>query len=141
MTLEAADRTDKKDRERADAIQGLRDLADFLEQHPGVPAPTYNALLVSSTKEMLTRIARMASWTKDYGGEYFSLKKEFLGGLTLDIYTSRSEVCRKVVVGERVVPARPAEPERVEEVVEWVCEEALLAARTDPATLGDPRRI
>jgi hypothetical protein len=117
-------------KKRVDAIQGLRDLADFLEQHPGVPAPTYNTLNVGGeSREDLARIARLCPWQKDFGGEYFSLRKIFKGPLTLDVYVSRDQVCRKIVTGTRIVPAVEAQPEREEEVTEWVCEDALLAVK------------
>lgn len=49
-----------------------------------------------------------------------------VGILTLRISAERSQVCRKIVTGTKVVPAYTI-PERVEEDVEWVCDEPLLA--------------
>jgi hypothetical protein len=115
------------DQRRLDAIQGLRDLADFLESQPLLPVPAYNTLNMSAgSKEDLALYARLCSWEKDYSGEYFSLRKRFKGPLLLDIYLPREEVCRKVVVGTEVVPAREAEPEHTIEKYEWICDESIL---------------
>jgi len=115
------------DERRAEVIAGLRQIADFLEQHPGVPAPDYSTLNSrAGTKEQIAAIARLATWRKDYGDNYFSLHKEFPGDLALDVYTERSTVCRKVVTGRRMLPA---EPEREVEVYEWICDEPLLEAK------------
>ncbi len=113
--------------ERDDVIQGLRELADFLEQHPDVPAPAYNTLNAQAwSKEALTLAARAASWTKDYNDNYFSLRRMFPGYLTFDVYVERNTICRKVVTGTRL---EPAQPEREVETYERVCDEPLLAVK------------
>jgi hypothetical protein len=118
-----------KAKERAAAIRGLRDLADFLEAHPGVPFPAYNVLNANvDTKDEIARIARLCSWEKDFNGEFFSLRKRFGGELMLDVYTSRDQVCRRVVKGTKTLPAVP---ERTVEDVEWVCDDALLGERKE----------
>jgi len=114
---------------RAAVIDGLRALADFLEANPSLPAPTLNRLLVPlSTREQIAGIARVGSWQKDYESDtWFSLKRSFGPQVTLEYFTERSNVCRKVKTGEtRLVPARPAEPERIEDVEKWVCDDAAL---------------
>ncbi len=115
------------EQERLDAIQGLRDVADFLDAHPGVPAPRWVTMNVPiDTKEELAQIARLSSWGKDYSGSYFALRKKFAGELTLDVYVERQKVCRKIITGMRMVPAEPAKPEREEAIEEWVCDDAAL---------------
>jgi hypothetical protein len=116
--------------ERTDALQDLKDIVAFLEAHPGVPPPRFNSLLVTlNTREEIAAVAKQSSWQKDYNGQWFSLQKRF-GTLTLDVYVPRDEVCRKVVTGTRVLPAVEAQPERVEQVEEWVCDEASLLGDT-----------
>lgn len=118
-----SDRQEANDR-RAAFIQALRDCADFYERHPAVEAPystTFNVFV--ATREEMSLHARAATWEKDYSDDWFMLRKTF-GPLTLDINTSRERVCRKVVTGTRTIPAQP---ERVVEEIEWVCEDALLA--------------
>lgn len=109
--------------ERAQALADMRALLDFIEQHPEIAMPTFNTVLVRvNTRDDLAAIARLGSWEKVYNGEYFSLVKQF-GTHTLDVFTDRSVVCRKVITGTRTVPATA---EHVEEVTEWVCEDGSL---------------
>lgn len=120
--------------ERLDAIQGLRDMADFFDANPRIPPPRWQTLNVPcESREDLAELARMTSWTKTYSEYYFALQKKFGGNLTLDVYVPREQVCRKVVTGTKVIPAVEAQPEREVEVTEWVCE--------DVALLEDARRI
>lgn len=113
------------DTDRQECIAGLRELADFLDAHPEVAAPLYSSLLSRvNTREDLMAVAQIGGWKKVYEGEYFTLRRTF-AGVTLDVYTDRTTVCRKVVTGQRVVPARP---ECTEDVFEWVCEEQSLLA-------------
>jgi hypothetical protein len=63
-------------------------------------------------------------WEKDTNNYYFSLTRE-VDGLDIAIKSGREAVCQRVVIGVKteVIPAREAQPERIEEVeeVEWVC--------------------
>lgn len=107
-------------------IQALRDCADFLESHPGVAAPRYitiNAFV--NTREELVAQAKAATWEKSYFGDWFALSRRFSEHLSLEITADRSVVCRKVVTGTRVVPAKP---EETVEVFEWRCDEASVLA-------------
>ena len=112
---------------RGQFIQGLRDLADFLDQHPAVPYPPYVQLNVfCQTKDEIAAVARAGGgWAKEYNGPWFYLKKTFGPDLELHIDIDREQVCRKVVIGTRHVDAQPAHD--VEEV-EWVCDELTLLA-------------
>lgn len=111
--------------DRESVIRGFRALADFLEQHPDVPAPYCSTQNVfAKDKEEVARCARTSTWEKDYSQDWFMLRKDFGGSVTLEINISRSEVCRRVVTGTQVIPASP---ERTVDVVEWVCEESILS--------------
>lgn len=112
--------------ERAQMIRGLHDLAEFLAAQPAITpcSQTYNVYVTD--RDELTRIARLGSWRKVYNGPYFSLVKDFSGGVRLEVFTDRSTVCRKVVTGQRTIPAQPATDERVEDIVEWQCDDAVL---------------
>lgn len=116
--------TEAREKERAATIQGLRELAMFLEQHPEVPCPMVggqNAFI--ATKAEMRALARVTSWRKEYVGSWFTLAKDFPGDVALHLNIERSTVCRKVVTGTKVVPARP---EHEVEEFEWVCDEPLL---------------
>lgn len=119
--------------EREHLIEGLRRLADFLAVTPQIELSPQIYNVYVESREELAAIARLGSWQKHYVGDYFVLRKSF-AGVTLDVYTNRQSVCRAVVTGQRVVPAQPAQPERVEDVVEWVCDDAVLLV---PPSLPD----
>jgi len=53
------------------------------------------------------------------------LVREFGGDVSLHVNAARSTVCRRVVTGTKVIPARP---EHTVEEVEWVCEDQSLLA-------------
>lgn len=113
--------------DRDNTIRGLRELADFLESHPLVPAPYKPSLNVfTNTETEIPAIARCASWEKVYLDCWFTLARKFSGDVTLEVNVPRKQVCRKVRTGERVVPAQP---ERIVEEFEWVCDEASLLGK------------
>ena len=121
------------DQERRDFIDGLRQVADFFEQHPSVPMPqsdmTINVFV--STREEMATIARVSKWDKIFDNNFFMLRKSFGPLLLLDVNAWRDVICKQVSKGTRIVPAKPeevipAQPEREEEVFEWVCDEPLL---------------
>lgn len=109
---------DERAEHRRALVQSLRDCADFLEQHPTVAIPlgpiALNAFV--NTKEELAAHARVASWEKCFQDQYFYLKKSF-GLVSLEINAQRELLCRRVVTGTRV------EPEKVVDVVEWICDD------------------
>jgi hypothetical protein len=114
---------------REAVIAGLRELADFLEAHPTLPAATMGRTIIYvEDKALLAQVAREGgSWRKDFSENWFSLEKSFGGGVQLDVYTDRAKVCRAVVVGKEMLPAVAALPEREVDKIEWVCDDAVLA--------------
>lgn len=112
---------------RQSRIAGLRQLADFLDQHPDLPVPYVgNANAFVDSRTDLARIARVAGvkWQKGGATDYFFLRVAFDGDVAYDVNVSREQVCRKVVTGTRIEPAQPA---REVEEFHWVCDEPLLA--------------
>ena len=119
--------TIRADRRRAAFTTSLRALADFLDAHPGVPCPRYETMNVFlNDREELAAVARLGTWEKVYNDNWFTLKMQFGEELTLEVNTNRNTVCRKVVVGTRIVAAVEAKPEHEEDVTEWVCDDAAL---------------
>ena len=102
---------------------GLRHLADFLDARPEI---TIRGTIINSFIDLtaLQAIARASSWEKVHSGSFFFLRKHF-GPIELDVCTSRDQVCRRVVVGQRVVQAQPATLEHTEDLIEWVCNDSL----------------
>ncbi len=110
---------------RARIVQGLRELASFLEAHPEVPTPyvgTQNAFV--QTKEEIAAVARVGSWEKKWIDDWFSLDHAFSGDVKLSVNVARAQVCERVVTGKQIIPAQP---EREIDVYEWHCDESLLA--------------
>lgn len=109
---------------RAAFIRSLRELANFLEDNPSIQQPqTLNITAFVPSKEDLVAQARIGPWGKIYHDNFFYLQKSFGEDLTFAIATYRSNVCRRVVKGTKVIPAQA---QREVEEVEWVCDEPLL---------------
>lgn len=118
---------------------GLRELADILDAHPGVPLP-YDGrpadegtpltiyMFHLSKKDIITAVrAFPGTKTKRFDDPYVSIGVA-LSGLGIVLTTHREKVCTKRVVGTRTVvtpatPARPATPAQTaeEDIVEWDC--------------------
>lgn len=111
---------------------GLRELADWVEANPGyVPDAEWNTVTLHvhlDTREELVAAARALGGEreKEPVGDYFTVRRRFGPRVSLDFFTARDQVCRRVVVDTIEHPARLV-PATVEEVVEWVCEDSLLA--------------
>jgi hypothetical protein len=123
---------------RAACIEGLRQLAGALEQHPGMPLPAVKAdfcfMGAGNPRADLAAAARALPctwrkhvWDGQSGNSYFELEGS-LGGVEVELRAYRDAVCTRVVKGtedretEEVV--RPAETRKVVkpvEVVEWDC--------------------
>lgn len=108
--------------------EGLRALADWVDVNPDV-ASRINVHINEyvSEREDIVKAARALGKAEKVGeGPYFTVRGTF-GPVTLDFFTNREKVCRRIVTGtveraERVIPAG------VEEIVDWVCDEPLLGA-------------
>lgn len=117
----------------------LRELADFYDLHPEVETPTSRtAVYATDTKENVVLILRaLGSCEKIYEDSFFKLRKKF-NTITLEFVFMRNAVCTPRVVGQREVEAKlvperliPSEviPAYTEDIIEWDCEESLLAPR------------
>lgn len=119
-------------------VQGLRDMADFVERTPDFPLDcTANFNIFpgwghddSEIKSEMARYARMlAPVEKDtLLGEWFILRRKF-GPVTIEVNAKRDKVCTpKVVrvehVPEQVIPERVI-PAHDTEVIECDCEPLL----------------
>lgn len=121
--------------------KGLRELADFVESKgvgisSGYQFTEYEVMInwfathygdEEKTRKNLRNAARaMAPCEKVYSGSYFDLRKKFGQYVTLEITADRTAVCERVEVGTEVVPARPAEPEKIVPKYEWVCNDTAI---------------
>jgi hypothetical protein len=138
----------------AEFVQGLRELAQFYEDHLEVKLPQYsshfsvfaNEYLYGSKEEAKETVIAAAKAfghsEKIYSQESFQLVKEFTGGIKLTVLTDRKVVCTPVVVGKKTIPGRvePAVaeryiPEATVDEIEWKCESIL--APTRDQTFGE----
>ena len=130
----------------------FRAVADLLDAHPDLPRPYVSvydhlpeqadlawylhinerATDEADQKAQAAHIIRMLGghWSKEiYDWSEDARFSQSRDGLNFKVVVTRSAVCERVVVGEETVtiPAKPAEPARVEtwEKVEWRCEPLL----------------
>ena len=112
--------------EDRDAIlDGIEEMVALLRTNPAIPLPGINFDIWAYNKEAFKDIARLlGSATKQSGATWFSLRREFSGGVRLEVNIAREEVCRRVVLGSKWV-----EPTRgyMSEDVEWICDDPVFA--------------
>jgi hypothetical protein len=120
---------------RKDIAESYRTLADLIEEIPelGDEFSDTERILVyvwEDAAEKLSKLARRLPGRveKVAGRSYFGFEYDMGGGRVLHVYSSRSAVCERVVVGtEKVEVEVEVEPAKTEtkteerEVVEWVC--------------------
>lgn len=145
---------------RAAYIDGLRQIADFLAEHPEVPLPHLGAYAEDSPLPAMSIyvygddpravMASIARAMTDAGGAVqkrvkdstasFQVWREF-AGLVLVATASRGDVCERVVTGTTEITEEVPDPEalaavpkvtvtKVIEDVEWVCQPLLKPAST-----------
>lgn len=118
-------------------VCGLRELADWAEQHPDSPILEGHLTLYGFARGDDV-VASLAQAAKDFGraaksseNGYYNVTRMF-GPHKVEVTAPSSEVCERKVVGVETIPAQivPAHtiPAETREIVEWVCPESLLAA-------------
>ncbi len=115
--------------ERAAYIDGLRQIADFLEQHPNVPEPSSPIInvFVQSKNSFQRAIKKSGPWEKRTDGSYVYCRKCF-GPHVFNVNLNHSMICERVVTGKRTVPRQEAIEEYEEEITEWRCPDSFLSA-------------
>lgn len=113
-------------------LQGLHDLAEFLEEHPALPLPGHDFPVYSfgekETPELAIKFAKeLRTFTKEEASGFLNLAKSF-GPIQLRFVFYRSNVCEKTVVGTKTMKKKVPVGEVVyemreveEEIVEWKC--------------------
>ena len=132
------------DLRRRHFIDGLRALALFYEQNPdvwydGIPVTLNMYVWGRAARETLARTVRaLGSCAKNYDDTNITVSRKFSDQVILAIFAPRAKVCRRVVLGTRILPARivPASgevhlPPCSEEIVAWECD-ALLGDSQSP---------
>lgn len=106
---------------REEFIQGLRDLASFLESNDSLPVPyCYTVGAFVEDGQPFKEAARsIGAARKIFDDTYMSLNRTF-GPVSYEVSIRREKVCERRVVGYEDVPARRRE------IVEWECKDSLL---------------
>ena len=113
-------------------IDGLRQLADFIEQHEDSVTnnETVDVISVQPITEVVGR--HYGLLTKDADDTFFRLRKRFGKRVSIRWIQGRENVCKRVQVGTKVIPATPAtvveipaQPEKVVPLFEWECPDSL----------------
>ena len=133
----------------AELIQGLRDLLAFVESNddfdfvPGGDTNIVNGEFRtwylsgddarrSSIADLTRRLARVNKVEKLYGDDFAWIRLQFGQYVRFDVSTLRETICKRVIVGKKVIAAQPervipATSERTVDEVEWRCHPVLTA--------------
>jgi hypothetical protein len=130
---------------RRQFIEGLRAVAKFYEENPGA---SYDGMHLTLNMYVWGRTARKAlietarlfgHCNKIYDENNMTVSRQFSEQVTLAVFAARARVCRRVILGSRILPERivPATSEvripasRVE-IVEWQCDPLLKDDQPSP---------
>lgn len=128
MSAADIERAERQAARVAAYVEGLRALADLIEATPELAGnyPTITHLTIADGAEDLARLASLLGGDrhKRPSERYMGITRDISGGVAIEVYAPREEVCERRVVGFRteMVPD-PDAPlvERTVEVVEWEC--------------------
>ena len=130
---------------RRQFIEGLRAVAEFYEKNPSA---WYDGMHLTLNMYVWGRAARKALMetarlfgrcNKVYDENNITVSRQFSQQVTLAVFAARARVCRRQVLGSRILPERivPATSEvripasRVE-IVEWQCDPLLKDDQPSP---------
>jgi hypothetical protein len=130
---------------RRQFIEGLRAVATFYEENPGA---WYDGMHLTLNMYVWGRAARKAlietarlfgHCNKVYDENNITVSRQFSEQVTVAVFAARARVCRRVILGSRILPERimPATNEvripasRVE-IVEWQCDPLLKDNQPSP---------
>lgn len=107
-------------------IDGLRQMADHLAACRYDDRYTFGGLTFNVTtwsEDEFRDAGRHIGGFREkcFEGSYAIQRLRF-GPHKIDVIVGREVVCEKVQIGERVIPAQPAQEERVEPIYDWRCE-------------------
>lgn len=130
-----------KYKHRDELVEGLRSLADFIEER-GLELPIdspsvelsewlyddYYGRKKRTARDKIRHVAKIIGRAEKSFDYRFDLTRKFGPFVSLEFSVSRETVCERRVIGKKTVPAQVhSSPERVEDVVEWICVDPILA--------------
>jgi hypothetical protein len=121
-------------------IKELRDTADFLEERgfdENIRIGSFMIYLFCNDVDTFTRNTKaLGSFEKDAQFSYLNATRKMGANFSIQVTIARELICKKVVVGKKVIPAReetiipekviPAMPEREEDIIEYECPESFM---------------
>lgn len=117
---------------RIEFTDSLRQLADFYETCQDIPLPVLPVqfnIFAHDAAELMRLRRLLGSTEKRSSGDWLFFVRKF-GQVELHVNVSKEKTCKRVQVGERVIPAMPARgpiEEKREPIYDWVCDEPLLS--------------
>ncbi len=123
-------------------VRTLREVAEYIESRPFDEDLQFidpDFYVHCTDKNQFGEAAAAAgNFEKSSDGEYLHATINF-GYTKFQIEIAKEFSCRRVKVGEKVIPATeehtvPAEPERVEDVYKYECPESFLALKDEAAS-------
>jgi len=130
---------------RRQFIEGLRAVATFYEQNPGA---WYDGMHLTLNMYVWGRTARKAlietarlfgRCNKIYDENNITVSRQFSEQVTVAVFASRARVCRRVILGSRILPERILQatsevriPASRVEIVEWQCDPLLKDDQPSP---------
>lgn len=123
-----AEITARKIEQRINFIDGLRAMADFLEQHPQVEVPysVCGSVYAEDAEQARAMTHLSGHWSKSYSDYNVSYTKRFtegsqyIGSVRLEVLVQREQVCERVQVGTKHIEAQVIEAHD-EPIYEWIC--------------------
>lgn len=135
---------------RLEYVAALRELADYIVTHE-LPdtiegywshqvndtfSPFTLYISARNKRDFGTLCASLGSFEKVVTDYSTGAEVKLPGGMKVHVSISREQVCKRVVVGTKIVPAKeeeiiPAEPEHEEDIVKWECPESFIALKED----------
>lgn len=129
--MEVVDKPEVSESEikRAAFVQGLRELADYLESKGDdlslwgkYDNPSVELAIWTFSEESFTEQGRALGGRREKILQHgLAIQRRSFGPHHIDVNVGRETVCERVVVGTETVEARPAEEAYEREVVEWRC--------------------
>jgi hypothetical protein len=123
---------------RREFIAGLRAVAEFYEQNP---TACYDGMHLTlnmyawgrGARKTLTETARaFGHCNKIYDDNNITVSRQFSAQVTVAVFAARARVCRRIVLGARILPERIVAatsevriPASRVEIVEWQCDPLL----------------
>lgn len=90
--------------DRTQTIRGLRELADFLETHTGVPISGHRLNEFAETREEWDAVNASAPWLEVKTDDFLVLRRTFAGGVVLEVNVERPRADDDTIANTHSIP-------------------------------------